>query len=298
VLLHSRPMMKPRYAELFHFSASLAIAPLRCARTTTSRADSRKSSRSNRLRKRNHWSTPSASAVRAVSLRLKALPCWGEASEHFGVALARKPSYGHGHHWHAHHLLATGKIEEALAASERSRALDPLDLIFNVHFAWHYWLVRRYDESIEEAKRTSELDAHEHWVPFFLGLAYGHKDMYGEAIIQHQTAVERSGGSSVMLAALGHTYATAGKRTEARRVLGQLKQLSTEKHVSSYEIAVIHVGLDETDEAFSWLEKAYEERSAWLPYSGMDPRLDPLRADARFTSLRNKVNVAAASGSR
>jgi TolB-like protein len=215
---------------------------------------------------------------------------WGEASEHFGVALARKPSYGHGHHWHAHHLLATGKIEEALAASKRSRALDPLDLIINVHFAWHYWLVRRYDESIEEAKRTSELDAHEHWVPYFLGLAYGHKDLYGEAIIQHRTAVERSGGSSVMLAALGHTYATAGKRTEARRVLEQLKQLSTEKHVSSYEIAVIHAGLDETDEAFSWLEKAYEQRSAWLPYSGMDPRLDPLRPDARFADLRKKVN--------
>jgi hypothetical protein len=74
--------------------------------------------------------------------------------------------------------------------------------------------------------------------------------------------------------------------------------LSTKKHVSSYEIAVIHTGLDEMDEAFSWLEKAYEERSAWLPYSGMDPRLDPLRPDARFTRLRNRVNVAAATGSR
>jgi hypothetical protein len=48
----------------------------------------------------------------------------------------------------------------------------------------------------------------------------------------------------VMLAALGHTYAVAGKGSEARRVLKELEKLATQKHVSSYEIAVIHVGLN------------------------------------------------------
>jgi hypothetical protein len=95
-----------------------------------------------------------------------------------------------------------------------------------------------------------------------------------------------------MLAALGHTYAVAGKRSKARSVLSELEKLATKKHVSSYEIAVIHVGLDESDQAFEWLDKAYGERSAWLPYSGLDPRLDALRGDPRFSALRSKVNVA------
>jgi serine/threonine-protein kinase len=219
-----------------------------------------------------------------------------EAGEQFDRALTRKPSYAHGHHWHAHHLMAIGKIEESLVASEQGRALDPLDLIINVHFAWHYWLVRQYEKSIEEATRLQAMDAHEHWIPFFLGLSYGHQEMYGKAIAEHEVSVERSGGSPVMLAALGHTYAVAGKGSEARRVLKELEKLATQKHVSSYEIAVIHVGLNEADQAFDWLDKAYDERSAWLPYSGMDPRLDPLRGDPRFTSLRNRVNVATGNG--
>ena len=215
-----------------------------------------------------------------------------EAGEQFDRALLRKPSYAHGHHWHAHQLMAAGKVEDALAAGERGRSLDPLDLIINVHFAWHYWLVRQYEQSIEEATSLRAMDANEHWIPYFLGLSYGHQEMYAKAIAEHESSVERSGGSPVMLAALGHTYAIAGKRSEARRVLNELEKLATQKHVSSYEIAVIHVGLNESDQAFEWLDKAYGERSAWLPYSGLDPRLDPLRGDPRFSALRNKVNVA------
>ena len=94
-----------------------------------------------------------------------------------------------------------------------------------------------------------------------------------------------------MLAALGHTYAIAAKHTEAREVLRQLETLSATQHVSAYEIAVIHVGLGERDEAFEWLNRAYEERSAWLPYLRLEPRLDPLRCDSRFVDLLTRLQL-------
>jgi len=216
---------------------------------------------------------------------------WAEGGRQFERALNLDPSYAHGYHWYAHYLMAMGRVDESLVASERSCALDPLDVIINVHFAWHYWLARQYDESIDRALRTRELDPHDHWVPYFLGLAYGHKEGYGEAIAEHRKAVRRSGGSAVMLAALGHTYAIAAKHTEAREVLRQLETLSATQHVSAYEIAVIHVGLGERDEAFEWLNRAYEERSAWLPYLRLEPRLDPLRCDSRFVDLLTRLQL-------
>jgi len=210
---------------------------------------------------------------------------WPEAGDQFERALTIDPTNAHSYHWYAHYLMALGRIDESLAASERSCALDPLDVIINVHFAWHFWLTRQYDESVERALRTRELNQHDHWVPYFLGLAYGQKQLHGQAIAEHRKAVRRSAGSPVMLGALGHSYVIGGKHAEAREVLRQLEDLSATKHVSAYEIAVIYVALGEIDRAFDWLDRAYDERSAWLPYLRLEPRLDPVRNDARFTKV-------------
>ena len=71
----------------------------------------------------------------------------------------------------------------------------------------------------------------------------------------------------------------------ARRTQRAIKR----RYVAPYWIAVIHVGLDEEDEAFSWLEKAYQVRSWFLVWMKMDPQLDSLRSDARFTDLMHRV---------
>ena len=52
---------------------------------------------------------------------------------------------------------------------------------------------------------------------------------------------------------------------------------------------MIYVGLDEKDEAFAWLEKAYQERSWFLVWIKMDPQVDSLRSDARFIDLMRRV---------
>jgi hypothetical protein len=85
----------------------------------------------------------------------------------------------------------------------------------------------------------------------------------------------------------------AGSRAEARQILRRMRGIADARHVAAYEIAVIHAALGERDQAFHWLDRAYEERSAWLPYVRVEPRLDPLRSDERFAAL-----VAAVTGSR
>src|SRR5262249_7010448 len=126
---------------------------------------------------------------------------------------------------------------------------------------------------------------------FYIGLAYEQKAMLAEAISSFQKAVELSRETVPFLAGLGHAYALAGKKAEARKVLDELEELSKSRYVSPYNNAVICVALGDKDQAFSWLQKAVDERSSWAMYLRVEPRLDPLRSDPRFEPLLQKLKL-------
>jgi len=125
----------------------------------------------------------------------------------------------------------------------------------------------------------------------FLAGAYEQKEMYEEAITEFQKAINLSGDSSHIRAELGHAYAIAGKGEEALKIIDELKGPSQKTYISPYDVAAIYVGLGQKDQAFDWLQKAYEERSDWLRYLKVDPRLDPLRSDPRFADLVRRVGL-------
>lgn len=116
--------------------------------------------------------------------------------------------------------------------------------------------------------------------------------MFREAEEQFARVKQIEGETIGDLAALGHTYALSGKKGAATEVLARLKGLSKERYVSPYELASIHAALGETDEAFRLLKQCYNERVEWMIYTNIDPRLDPLRADPRFSELLERLGFA------
>jgi hypothetical protein len=72
-------------------------------------------------------------------------------------------------------------------------------------------------------------------------------------------------------------------------MLGQLRERLRDGFVSTYYVATVQVGLGHVDEAFDWLAKAEAERSVYVGWLKVDPELDPLRSDPRFTELLKKV---------
>jgi hypothetical protein len=87
-------------------------------------------------------------------------------------------------------------------------------------------------------------------------------------------------GSPLMMSLLGHAYAASGKKSEARRILAELDK-QKQRYVSPYTVATIYAGLGEKDQAFKWLEKAFEDRGIWLMNLKVDPVLKSLRSDQR-----------------
>jgi tetratricopeptide (TPR) repeat protein len=114
--------------------------------------------------------------------------------------------------------------------------------------------------------------------------------MYEEAIAEFRERLKQDPREAFALAHLGNTYARAGRVREARECLRQLKQRSDVETIGTYPIACIHAALGEKDQAFEWLEKAYEVRDQGLLFLKVGPDLDSLRSDPRFQDLLRRMN--------
>jgi TolB-like protein/Flp pilus assembly protein TadD len=217
---------------------------------------------------------------------------WERAEAQFNHAFELNPNYAICHHWYSHFLLARGRVEESLVASKRCLELDPLDLAINIHMAWHYQFARKYEQAVEQCWKTSELHPNSFWPAWFFGLAYEQQGQIGRALEEFRTAVRMSGDVTFATAALGHLYGVAGETAEAHTVLSELTARAERSYVPAYDIALVCIGLGRLDEALTQLYKARQERSGWITYLNVDPRLDPLRADSRFQDLLRQVRLA------
>jgi tetratricopeptide (TPR) repeat protein len=146
----------------------------------------------------------------------------------------------------------------------------------------HLWLVRRFEEAIEQLLQVIELDPNYPTSHFYLGLVHEAKGMYEEAIREYDQAISLGGADPELTACLAAVYALSGRRTEARMMLDELKQLSRRRRVSIYLLALVHTALGDKEQALAALEKGYETREDDLPAFGIDPRFDGLLGEPRF----------------
>jgi serine/threonine-protein kinase len=216
---------------------------------------------------------------------------WKGAATEFKRAIELKPNYATAHYWYATtHLAALGKLDEAISEMIEAKELDPLSLIINTNLGWIYYFARRYDDAVKQIHKALEIDENFNVAYFKLGQVYERQGRYEEAIEQYHRAMQLSSNLWIM-PGLGHALAMTGRHDEARRMLDELLRMAGERYVSPYFIAEIYRGLGEIDRTFEWLEKAYEDRSDWLVWLGVEPALDSLRSDPRFIDLMRRVGL-------
>jgi tetratricopeptide (TPR) repeat protein len=208
---------------------------------------------------------------------------WSAAESDMKRAIKLNPNLAVAYDYYSHYLIANGRVDDSVAASIRAKDIAPLDFLSELHLAWHYYFARQFDQSLEHCRKALELEPGYQAVHLFQGWNYEQKGMYEQAIAEYQTI-----GSPL----LGHAYALAGATTNARHVLNDWKQRSERTYVSPYSIAEIYVGLGDYDQAFGWLERAYQERPSAMAYLKVEPRLDPLRSDHRYAELLRRIGLA------
>jgi TolB-like protein/DNA-binding winged helix-turn-helix (wHTH) protein/Tfp pilus assembly protein PilF len=215
---------------------------------------------------------------------------WATAEREYKRALELNPGDARAHHWYAGYLMYVGRFEEGIAEAKRARDLDPLSLPVNNALAGRLLVAGRADEALAQVQQTLEIDPHFAPAHQTLGWVYLNMGKQQEAIQEFQQALQLSGTDDKDIKLdLGFAYAAAGNREEARRILGELKQLHEQGLIPSGSVATLYGALGELDAAFAWLEKAYQERDPQLAYLKVGRRFEPLHHDARFQTLVHRV---------
>ena len=218
---------------------------------------------------------------------------FAEANREYRRAIELNPNYATAHQWYGETGLAPlGQFEEAIAEAKRALELDPLSIVINADLGTALTSARRYDQAIEQLRKTVEMDPGFYYAHWTLGDALELKGLNEEAIAEYKEAIALN-NDPLPRALLGHLYAKIGRKHEALAILKQVRELresSKQRYVSPSDLALIHIGLGQKDEAIQLLEETYEERDGYnIAFIKVEPMLDPLRGDPRFEALVQKV---------
>ena len=215
---------------------------------------------------------------------------WAGAGYHLDRAIALSPSYAFAHNLKAYHSELMGRPDEAMSEITRAQELDPLALVVNLDVGVRHYFARRYDRAIEQFQGVREIEPNTALVPYFLWLACEQQGDYGRALAELQRLSPAAAGPETGSRRQGpltrESYMAAVWEERPR-----LQELRDRRIISAGDVAAIDTSLGETDLAFEWLEKAYQDRESRLPWIKLDPRFDALRADARFEGLLRRMNL-------
>ena len=216
-----------------------------------------------------------------------------EAEKEFSKAIRLRPDYATAHQYYAYYLTAVGDLDQAIAERKRAVSIEPKSPLLNTALGEAYYQARHFSDSIGPNQVALSIDPRYAVAVINLGRAYEQMRMYPEAQQAYQSILAFAPHDPALLALLGHLDAVSGQKAAARGIISQLQQMSTNKdtYIPSLYIALICIGLGDNDQAFAWLDKAYEERSEYLVYLPTEPMADPLRNDPRFFALLERVGL-------
>ena len=216
------------------------------------------------------------------------------AEQEYRKALELSPEYATAHHRYGMFLALVGRYDEALAELNRARQLDPLSLAINTDTGFVLFRLRRYDQAVEQHQKTIELDPNFPNAHFQLARCYLMMRRYDEAIAEAQKARALYGGDTIpSKVQLGRIYALSGWRDEALKILAELEDESSRRHVSPVAFAALYSALGDKDRAYQMFDKAFEERATGLPGSLPAPGAEQSDSpsDPRLADLRQRIGL-------
>jgi len=215
---------------------------------------------------------------------------WTAAEEEFRKAIKINPNDSIAHQRFGLYFNLLGRFDEARRELELALEIDPLSPQLYASFGGMFFLARDYRAAYGEVEKALELEGKHIPSLYLLGRIYEGLgqidraiDLFKQILVLNETPM--------FLGALGHAYALAGDHQRARDILAELEQRSPGSYASAYSKALIHVALANTDAAFGYLEQAYEDRCEMITMLKVDPALDPVRSDLRFTKLLRRVGL-------
>jgi len=217
---------------------------------------------------------------------------FAESEAEFKRAIELNPNYLTAHHWYSRVLRALGRTDEAWAEIKHANELDPMSLLIVNNIAELY--IERGDPAaaIDECRRMIDLDPNFWAAHLTLAEALLKESRYTEALQEAQKSLDLTQRSNATLALVGNIYARMGKRVEAEAIIKELQERYAKYEADARDLASVYTGLDDKDQAFAWLEKAFNDHSHFLAILRLEPTFDSLKSDPRWDDLLKRVGLA------
>lgn len=220
------------------------------------------------------------------------------AEAEFRRAFALNSNYAYAHDQFGFVLALHGRFDESIEECQRAIDLDPLSQQIQIDTVFAFAFQGRYDEAMEHVARAAYIDAGFFYVPHTTGWVYLQEGKPSEAIPELEKATKMEGAPVFTIAWLGYAYGAAGNSAKARATLEEMKKVARNGYVPPFNLALIELGLGETQRALDYLEEAYAANSQWLLWLGRDRVFDPLRTQPRFVALMKRIGFADSITSR
>ena len=217
---------------------------------------------------------------------------WTDAEREFKRAIELRPNNSSAHfRYGLQYLAATGRNDEAIAELQKVLELEPLSRIAGANLAAVYMFAGENKRALEQAKKTYELEPDFLTGRYFLGVSYNANGMYDQAIALSEEHLKTYPESQLFLRIVGYAYAKAERQREAEKVISKFREIAESCYVMSYWVATIYAALGDKEKAFAELEKAFAEHDWEFHRLKVDPFMESLRDDPRFTDLLRRVNL-------
>jgi tetratricopeptide (TPR) repeat protein len=215
---------------------------------------------------------------------------WEAAEQYHLRAIELNPNSATAHNWYAFMLLQEARYDESLLEINRTMRLDPVSPLVAMSLAWCYYHWRRIDEALAVYRRVMTSEPRFAYGRIMYSWALRVAGHHEEAIVQALKSVEFAGEGQLYLTGLAAAYASAGQREEARRLLERLERMRLTRYVSPYCLATVYCELGDAERAMKLIEEALEIKDAWATWLLVDPQMDSLRSDPRYTDYIRRTN--------
>ena len=192
---------------------------------------------------------------------------WATAEREFRRAIELNPNLALAHAWYANYLVSRRRLAEAVAEVQRAEQLDPFSLVVVTNVGWTLGYAGRSEEAIAAFRRALALDPTYIQARWRLATQLSIIGRFDEADAEGRKVVELSRRNPSSLSLLAQLHARAGRRGEAASILNELLNTARTTYVSPVAIYNIYFELGDLDNAFTWVDKALEERSNGTVYS-------------------------------
>ena len=213
---------------------------------------------------------------------------WEDARVAFQKAIQTDPKNLNARHWYSLWLTAMGRFDEAMAQSDTISAMDSAGdhLIGRASLLYFQY---RFEEMKPLTLKNIEQHPEIPWGYDWLGMAYNGLEEHEDAKKTYFKAFELSGGTVEVGAGLGHALGHAGETELAKHMAEYYATAAEDNYLPPVQRSFIHLGIGEYEEAIKLLEQAYAEQSWFLIFIQVEHWYDPIRKDARFIDIMNRM---------